>query len=154
MDSIAGPLRRQYERHIVTWDRQFEQRQEYKYKSEDIRLQPRQKQSGVDSFFADQETTLDPTYYAYTALHDYLDLAKEEDLEQYSIYFPDAQRLALINDRRDMTGWKDDEGNLHYARNWEDYETWPPSGEDEYFELLDAGQLFLKLKENVSISWA
>lgn len=152
MDPIVRPFRTQYERYKVTWDTKFEQRQEYKYAGEDAEAEPVGTESKIDAFFAQQGSSLDPQDYAYTALHDFIKCVRDERFEQRSRLLDRGDRLALVNDRRDTTGWKDDDEKLHYARNWKEYEKRPPAGENGYFELLDVWNFYGRLKENVSIS--
>lgn len=152
MDPIVRPFRTQYGRYTVTWDTKFEQRQEYKYAGEDAEVEPGDDESKVDAFFAQQGSSLDPQAYAYTALHDFLNRVRDERFEQRPRLINRKDCLALVNDRRDTTGWKDDDKKLHYARNWKEYEKRPPAGENAYFELLDVWKFYGRLKENVSIS--
>lgn len=153
MDSVARPLRRQSERHIVTWDRQFEKRQQQTYETEDAKVERVTGQSRIAAFFAQQETPLDPSDYLYTALREYLDHVSEDVFEQEPSSSQHNPRLALINDRRDTTGWHDGGGFLHFERDWEVYERYPPPGENQYFKLLDAGRFYRRLREDVSISF-
>lgn len=159
---MTPPLRRQYERHIVTWDRKFEQRQQQRYAAEDTKINPKGEPKNIEKFFAQQATSLDPPAYLYDVLREYLAHAKEADLEQKPASPPQDPpfprnpplALALINDRRDTTGWKDDSENLHYARNWEEYESYPPSGEARYYKLLDVALFYGRLEQDVCISSA
>lgn len=152
MDPTVRPFRTQYGRYTVAWDTKFEQRQEYKYAGEDAKVVPGGNGSKVDAFFAQQGSSLDPQDYAYTALRDFLEPVRNERFEQRSRLLDGGDSLALVNDRRDTTGWKDDQKKLHYARNWKEYEKRPPAGENAYFELLDVRKFYGRLKENVSIS--
>ncbi|KAI4130830.1 MAG: hypothetical protein LQ347_003227, partial [Umbilicaria vellea] len=145
---IIQPLKTHHGRYTVTWAKKFEQRQEYKHAGEDAKVEPVGDETKIDAFFAQPGSTLSPRDYTYTALRDFLHCVRGGRLEQPPISVASKESLALVNDLRDTTGWKEDEGKLHFTRNWKEYEMRPPTGEDRYFELLDVWRLYGRLKEN------
>lgn len=152
METIAWPFSRQSDGRVAIWDKKFEQRRSDTYKKEDSKLEPQGGESKIALFFAQQVTKLDPLDYAYTALRDYIDGLDEHILEQETTPTPHNYPLALLDDRRDTTGWVDEQKVQHFARNWLDYESFPPPGELVRVQVLDVGKLYQELLLDVSLS--
>lgn len=121
-----------------------------KYASEDLNITPEDKQSVAEAFLNEQRLELDPPQYEYAALQAILETVKENDLFNTSPHRPWANILALIDDRRDTTGWYDIAGEHRPARDWEGYAAYPPKGTDVQWGLYDPYNLYLKLIAKVS----
>jgi hypothetical protein len=127
-------------RHKFQWNRKFCLRRRHIYDLEDQKLleNPASTEALLEVFFDEErDDILNPRCYNYVALKDFLQRA---DLQQLTIGRP---ILALIDDRQEQT----DESN----RNWESekYARRPPRGHNVNRLVLDEGDLFRKLNENV-----
>lgn len=145
MEATTWPASRQYEDRAVTWDKKFEQRRTEAYGGENVKLTPVHPQTKLTVFYDRQAIQLDPQEYAFSALRGYLKSAKES-LLSVDTRAPEDTSLALLNDRRDP-----EQGELS-ARNWQRYQTHPPSGVKEDIVVLDARGLYWILSQNVRLS--
>lgn len=148
MEATTWPASRQYEDRAVTWDKKFEQRRRDAYGGEEKKLTPVPPQTKILAFLEQQVPKLDLRDCANMALRAYLEDADEGVLSLDPLPAPDDTSLALLDDRSDNTGWTDAHKQRHSARNWQEYESSPPRGENEMILALDAGGLYRKLLEN------
>ena len=132
------------------WDRAFADRQWRSYRLELDLINPQLHESIVDVFISGQKSRLDPPQYTCTALKSFLDSASASELSQIPPRSCNAAKIALIDDRRDPTGWQGG-GEHRGARDWDGYARYPPEGVDQYFNALDAAGLYARLGANVRI---
>jgi hypothetical protein len=128
-------------RHDLRWDLRFCVRQRVKYNVEDYKVleNPASTADLIEAFFEEHDSILNPPYYNYVALKEFL---AQADLQHLTTSKP---ALALLDDRREESG---NDGSM---RDWESdrYARQPPSGENVQRLVLDEGALFTKLRENV-----
>ena len=143
--------RRRARDHVYIWNNKFKTRQEQAYRGEHNKLEPRAQQSLAELFILYGKLALDPPLdYRYQAIRSFLDKADEAELVQSSVNGQYSPANALIDERHDPTGWKSG-GNYHYSRNWDDYASYPPEGQNAYVNILAAGRLYAKLKADVRL---
>ena len=135
---------------MFLWDRKFAERQRRAYRAEDSKLVPTDGQTIVDAFLRKQSSRLDPPQLSYGALRNFLESAGEVPWDDASASSTQDTPLALLDDRRDDTGWIDINGTQHAARNWDGYVDYPPQGESRVSGLLNPGDLYKKLLKSVS----
>lgn len=131
------------------WDKRFIQRDRRAYPAEDRKLTPEVNQTLVDAFFEELGSRLDPPQYNYTRLRSFLEKTNEDDLTSTTISARYDLPLVLLDDRRDVTGWLDPDGDQHSARNWDGYAVYPPEGEDAVTTILHARDLYQKQLRSV-----
>ena len=141
-------IRRRGIRRFI-WSRKFTIRQKQKYPSEDVNLLQGPNQSAVHVFMNEQRSSLDPPQYNCPTLQAFLDTAREECLVRPGPPSRAQDVLALVDDRRDPTGWLDVVGESHAARDWDGYSQYPPQGENVQWKLLNITDLYLKLLASV-----
>ena len=117
-----------------TWNTIFSSRQDLKYPSEDRKLDVPDGSTLIDVFLDAQRSRLDPPQYNCVELEAFLRTASEPDRSNYS---PSQNFNALVDDRRDSTGWQSAD-QRYFARDWDGYSSYPPEGIDVHFEVLDA----------------
>ena len=111
-------------------------------------IEPQPHESIVDTFISGQKSWLDPPQCDCPALKSFLDSASPAALSQLPPRPANAAKIALIDDRRDHTGWQGG-GEHRGARDWEGYDRYPPEGVDQYFSAVTAAELHARLKVNV-----
>ena len=151
MDDYPQNARRRFQGCVFLWDRKFAERQRRAYRAEDSKLVPTDGQTIVDAFLGKLSSKLDPPQLSYSALRKFLESAGEAPWGNVSISSTQDQSLALLDDRRDETGWIDVNGSHHAARNWDGYVDYPPQGESRVSGLLNPRDLYSKLLKSVSL---
>ena len=126
------------------------QRERRAYPAEDRKLTPAPDQSLTDAFFEELGSRLDPPQFSYIALRKFLENADEEDLRSPTSSSRYDRPLVLLDDRRDITGWLDPNGDHHSARDWDNYATYPPEGENPTISLMHAQDLYQKQLRSVN----
>ncbi|MCJ1436709.1 hypothetical protein MMC27_006091 [Xylographa pallens] len=129
------------------WDRAFATRQWRSHALEVSLIEPQPHESIVDAFISGQKSLLDPPQYNCPALKSFLDSASTAALLQIPARPANAAKIALIDDRRDHTGWQAG-GEHRGARDWDGYDRYPPEGVDQYFSAVTAAELHARLKVN------
>lgn len=150
MDNYPHFARRPFQDHVFVWDRRFAERQRRAYRAEDNKLTPENQQTLVSAFLEEQLSRLDPPQFSYTALRDFLEAANEAHLRTVPMPSQHDSMLALLDDRQDVTGWKDIGGAHHSARDWVGYADYAPPGESRISGLFNPGDLYRKLSRSVS----
>ena len=140
---------------VFVWNRKFSQRQRLTYRAEDNKLTPEPHQTVVEAFLRELRSRLDLPQYNYAILRKFLEQADFNDLIQQTPSSRYTAPLVLLDDRCDDTGWRGLDGELHSARNWEKYSSYPPEGSRRFTSLMDAGQLYQRQMASVSreLSW-
>ena len=149
MDPLLQPSRRRYRNQVFVWDKKFTNRQKLAYRAEDNKLLPEAHQTLVTAFLEEQASRLDPPKYSYTGIRAYLERADENSLRTIPTPPGYNETLVWIDDRRDNTGWRDAAGIERSARNWDEYVRYPPEGEDVHCDVLDLGDFYRRLSQNV-----
>ena len=155
---MPGPLRfpeevgRPFRDRAFVWEKKFATRREEAYHAERNKVDAEDQQSIITAFLDQFSTRLDPPQYSYAALRDFLEQANEDQLGIEPTPAQHAQKLVLLDDRCDRTGWTDVNNNWHGARDWNSYaeEGRPPEGESVVCTLMDAGEFYRKLLRGVS----
>ncbi|MCJ1403964.1 hypothetical protein MMC11_007187 [Xylographa trunciseda] len=129
------------------WDRAFAIRQWRSHRLEVSLIEPQPHESVVDAFIYGQKSRLDPPQYTCTALKSFLESASIVALAQIPPRACNAAKVALIDDRRDPTGWQSG-GEHRGARDWDGYARYPPEGVDDYFNAVNAAELYARLVGN------
>ena len=149
MDSYTQPGRRRFQDRMFIWDRKFTERQRRAYQFEDKKLAPKQGQTIISAFLEEQSSRLDPPQYNWTALRSFLEAAGNVTWSDVPSSPSQNAPLALLDDRRDDTGWQDINGAQHSARNWDEYAEYPPPGESRVSGLFSPGELYRKQLRSV-----
>ncbi|MCJ1283202.1 hypothetical protein MMC26_002530 [Xylographa opegraphella] len=129
------------------WNRAFATRQWRSHALEVSLIEAQPHESIVDAFISGQKSLLDPPQYDCPALKSFLDSASTAALLQIPPRPGDAAKIALIDDRRDHTGWQAG-GEHRGARDWDGYDRYPPEGVDQYFSAVTAAELHARLRVN------
>ena len=148
MAAYAFPIRGSH--RVFEWGKRFVQRDRRAYPAEDTKLTPAPDQSLTDAFFEELGSRLDPPQFNYTNLRRFLANADEEDLRSPTSSSRYDLPLVLLDDRRDVTGWLDPNGDHHSARDWDNYATYPPEGEKPTISLMHAQDLYQKQLRSVN----
>ncbi|MCJ1383972.1 hypothetical protein MMC17_007086 [Xylographa soralifera] len=133
--------------HRFVWDRAFATRQWRSHRLEVSLIEPQPQESIIDAFILRQRSRLDPPQYTCTALKSFLESASIAALAQIPPRACNAAKIALIDDRRDPTGWQGG-GEHRGARDWDGYARYPPEGIDQYFHAVNAAELYARLVYN------
>ena len=149
MDRYTQPARRRYQDRMFIWDRKFTERQRRAYQFEDKNLAPDRGQTIISAFLQEQSSRLDPPQFNYTALGNFLRAAGSVSWQNIPSSLQHNVPLALLDDRRDDTGWQDINGAQHSARNWDSYAEYPPQGESRISGLFNPGELYRKQLRSV-----
>ena len=126
-------------------------RREKAYLAEEDGLTQNSNESALTAFLRTQRSRLDPPNHSFPELQNFLEKARdielieESSLPQYTI------PIALLDDRRDTTGWHDSRGEHFSARDWDGYASYPPQGENIFEGLLNAGDLYRRLLASVRL---
>ena len=136
---------------VFVWNEKFKTRLRKQHSSDRNKVEAQPSESIVTAFLKEQRSGLDPPQYQYTALRAFLDKANEADLVINPPAGPYALKVALVDDRCDRTGWQDVSGEHYPARNWDLYAPFPPPGDFQHLDLLNAGKLIERCKANVSV---
>ncbi len=143
-----------FQDRMFVWNRNFTERQRRAYQFEDKRLAPDHGQTIISAFLKEQSSRLDPLQYNYTALTNFLEAAG-------NVIWPNVPSsphhntpLALLDDRRDDTGWEDINGTQHSARNWDRYADYPPQGKSRNSGLFGPGELYRKQLRGVRLCFS
>ena len=135
---------------MFIWDKKFESRRRYAYRTEESSFEQRSGQTTIDAFLSAKTSWLDPTDHNYISLRAFLGRADDVDLIRDPPFDQDNRLLALIDERRDTTGWIDINGEHHSARDWDGYASYPPEGKLRSADILNACNLYRKLQSSVS----
>ena len=149
MNSYTQPARRSFQDRMFVWDRKFAERRRRAYQFEDKKLALEQGQTVVTAFLQEQSSRLDPPQFNYTALRDFLGAAGNVVWSSIPSLPQHNAPLALLDDRRDDTGWQDINGEHHSARNWDRYAEYPPQGANRVSGLFNSGELYRKQLRSV-----
>ena len=149
MDPLFQPSRRRYRDHVFVWDKTFTSRQKQVYRSHDNKLKPAAQQPPITAFLEADASKLDPPQYNFTNLAAFLERANEAVIRTDATPPGHTRSLAWLDDRCDNTGWKDYYGEERSARNWDEYPSHPPEGENIRSEVLDVGDLYRRLCKSV-----
>lgn len=152
MDPLFQPSRRRYRDHVFVWDKKFTNRQKQVYRAHDNKLRPEAHQTLITAFLEADASKLDPPQYNYTTLGAFLEGANEAVIRTEQTPPGHTQSLAWLDDRCDNTGWKDHYGKEHSSRNWDEYPSNPPEGENVRSDVLDVGDLYRRLCKSVSVT--
>lgn len=150
MDPLFQPSRRRYRDQVFVWDKKLTRRQKKAYRAHDNKLEPEGQQTLITAFLEADNSKLDPPQYNYTALGAFLERADEAVIRTEPTPPGHTRLLAWLDDRCDSTGWKDHYGGEHSARNWDEYLSHPPEGENVRSDVLNVGDLYRRLCRSVS----
>ena len=146
-----------------SWDSQFATRVPVRYHSQNqlSRDLITNQRSIASDLHVDFGSALNPPCYNFISLQRFLnDAAGLDVLESRNVPPQSLTRLALLDDRTDATGlvrWPSRTQQLASngeTRNWEQYDTDPPSGEPDvtFRGVLNKVEFHIRLKKNVRIS--
>ena len=130
------------------WDRAYATRQWKSHALEVSLIKPQPNESIVDAFISGQKSLLDPPQCNYPALKSFFDSASTTALSQIPPRPANAGKIALVDDRRDYTGWQAG-GEHRGARDWDGYDRYPPEGVDQFFSAVAPAELYARLQVNV-----
>ena len=140
---------RYIQNRVYVWDTKFETRQQESYHMDQTQIGRQQSspESIVESFLRQRRFDLEPPENVCVALRQFLEQANEDDLQRDPSVgeVENARLLALIDERCDRTGWKDYRSKLVYTRDWPQYARYPPTGECQQREMLNARGLYQRL---------
>lgn len=134
---------------MFVWDKKYTIRQPHRYRLDNYRLTPESHRTLITAFLEERTTELDLPQYSHTALSTFLKQANRAVIQSDPTLPGHTQKVAWLDHRSDDSGWRDICGNLHSARNWDEYSTSPPQGVDCNTEILDIGQLYKRLLPTV-----
>ncbi|KAL9118401.1 MAG: hypothetical protein Q9187_005053 [Circinaria calcarea] len=149
MNEHRGSSMGRYWDSALSWDRKFTKRRQKAYLAEESNLTQDAKQSTLTSFLNEQASRLDPPDHNFIELRAFLERASDAELmgdpslPRYNV------PIALLDDRRDNTGWQDSRGEHYAARDWDGYASYPPQGESRFSRLFSAGDLYRRLQTSV-----
>ena len=131
MASYPISSRRRFQDQVFVWDRKFETRRRHDH--EGLKLLKSEGQDSIITF---------SKQYHYAALRDFLDRAKEDDLQGGSTNSQHDELNILLDDRRDDTGWEV-AGTRQWARDWSSYAGgYPPEGQGVVTIMINARDLY------------
>ena len=122
-----------------SWDRRFSTRQASKYGSEDRKLVVPPGDTLIGTFLKARKTELEPLQYNHPELEAFLLASHPPQTLNFN---------AIVDDRRDETGWESMDQRF-FARDWNGYTFYPPEGVNVRYEMLDAVAFKSRLLEPV-----
>ena len=140
-----------YRDHLFGWGREFMTRRGKAYAAEEHNLVPESNDSSLKTFLCAQRSRLDPPDHNFPELQEFLEKAQDIELIEESSFPQYDVPIALLDDRRDTTGWQDSRGEHFSARDWDGYASYPPQGENRFESLLSAGNLYRRLMTSVGL---
>ena len=150
MASYPVSSRRRFQDQVFVWDRKFETRRRHDHEGLKL-IKSESQESIVTTFIKQFGSRLDPPQYHYAALRDFLDQAKEDDLQGGSRNSQHDELNILLDDRRDDTGWEV-AGTRHWARDWNSYAGgYPPEGQGVLTSMMNARDLYRKQLRSVCL---